>query len=122
MTDLDPRNVLLSADGDVRFIDLDDSVFGPAPIAVATFTRRLKGVGAAWAPELYRVYERAWTPPLSIADRWPAFELVSTLVECFLDWERVRRKTARGEVFDVLDSARRRIARRLETAARSSRL
>src|SRR4051812_3215820 len=40
--DLDPANVLLDDDGNVAFIDLDDSYIGPAPLAIASFARRIR--------------------------------------------------------------------------------
>ena len=49
--DLDPTNVLVDDDNVVRFIDVDDSFFGPAPLAMAVFATRCGDVSA------YRGYE-----------------------------------------------------------------
>ena len=38
--DLDPTNILIDDDDRVRFIDVDDSFLGPAPLAVATLALR----------------------------------------------------------------------------------
>jgi hypothetical protein len=100
--DLDPVNVLQDLGGEVRFIDLDDSFFGPAPLAMALFGRRMR------TASLYRTYEQAWSPPLSGVD-WPGFERAVTVVEAWLGWRRVARHTRRGEVHGALDIAAARI-------------
>lgn len=104
--DLDPINVLIDDDGAVRFIDLDDSYFGPAPLAIAAFARRCRNAS------VYRAYEQAWSPPLQGVD-WPAFEIAAAIVGAWLGWKRVKRNTDRGEVHGVLDLATGRLAQRL---------
>jgi hypothetical protein len=87
--DLAPGNILLDCD-DVRFIDLDDSFIGPAPLALATLSRRLKtnlGLGS--------------------------FDVIATALEAWLGWRKVAGMTARGEVEGVLDLARDRLTRSL---------
>src|SRR5262249_5155306 len=113
--DFDPANVILDADA-VRFVDLDDSALGAAPLAVSTFVERLarRGVGRDDRASIYDAYERTWRslPPL---DR-RAFEIVSRLIECYLAWRRVVVKTVRGEIFGVASLARERLARSLTAA------
>jgi hypothetical protein len=110
--DFDPANVIVHGN-DVRFIDLDDSVLGPAPIAIATFAMRMKRRGLEFGGDLYRSYERAWKPQLFIADRWRDFEIVSTLTDCYLGWKRVVEKTERQEIQGCLGLACAALARRL---------
>jgi hypothetical protein len=110
--DFDPTNVLVDGD-DVRFIDLDDCAFGPAPIAMSTFATRVHRLGIACAGELYGTYERAWSPALDLAGRWRDFEIVSTLVDSYLGWRRVVMKTQREEISGALEPARIALARRL---------
>jgi len=110
--DLDPTNVLLHGD-EVRFIDLDDSALGPAPIAIATFATRIKRLGISCGSDLYRSYERAWKPQLAMRDLWRDFEIGSTLVDCHLAWKRVVVKTERQEIQGCLGLARDTLARRL---------
>jgi hypothetical protein len=119
LADFDPRNVLLD-DDDVRFIDLSDCSLGPAPLGIATLARRLQLAGASIGSELYEAYERSWSPPLEVGERWRAFELVSLLAESYHAWNRVLLKTERGEVHDAIEPARRALARRLAAALQSS--
>ena len=113
--DLDPANVIVDSD-DVRFIDLDDCVLGPAPIAAATFARRTKRLGLSCGNGLYRSYVEAWEPPIEMHDRWCDFDVVSILVECYLSWKRVVIKTGRGEIVDLLEPARGKLVQRLTEA------
>jgi len=103
--DLDPTNVLVDG-GEVRFIDLDDSYLGPAPLAMAVFSRRCRDAS------LYRTYEHSWFPPLSGID-WSAFEVTAAVVDAWLGWQRVERHTCRGEVHGALDLAATRTRERL---------
>lgn len=120
--DLDPVNVFVADDGPVRFIDLDDSFAGPAPLAIATFARRVSRLQAhrrrkaSSSESLYRAYQRAWPAALGRCD-WRSFEIAAVVLEARLGWERVVNNTARGDVHGVLDLARLRTAQRL---ARSS--
>src|SRR5260221_5898758 len=90
--DLDPTNVLVDDDGRVRFIDVDDSFLGPAPLAMATLAMRRDDRTP------YRTYERSWSPPLVDLD-WVAFETTATVVQLWLGWQRLDRHIAPGEVF-----------------------
>jgi hypothetical protein len=112
--DLDPANVLVDDDGAVRFIDVDDSFFGPAPLAMAILAQR--GTGDT----LYRTYEQSWSPSLSSVD-WPAFEIASTVVQFWLGWKRLERNIARGEIFIDRDLASARLRARLVRAIDVSR-
>jgi hypothetical protein len=47
------------------------------------------------------------------------FDAMSRLVECYFDWKRVETKTARGEIVDLLEPARDRVARRIARIADS---
>jgi hypothetical protein len=104
--DLDPTNVIVDG-GDVRFIDLDDALLGPAPLAVATLARRIErgswahGWSSTSTGRLIDAYERAWTPHLHVAEHWETVGLVSQLVECHLAWQRVTTMIERGEVHGV---------------------
>jgi hypothetical protein len=89
--DLDPTNIL-GDDDRVRFIDVDDSFVGPAPLALATLAMRCDDKA------LYRTYERSWPPSLVGLD-WIAFETAATVVQSWLGWQRLERNIARGEVF-----------------------
>ena len=104
--DLDPGNVLVDDSGGVRFIDLDDSFVGPAPLAMADFARQCRHGSA------YGAYEDAWSPALKGVS-WPGFELASAVLEAWLGWKRVERNTYRGEVYGVSDLAAGRLAKRL---------
>ncbi len=114
--DFDPANVLIDDEG-VRYIDLTDSTCGPAPIAIGTFVGRLRRGGLACGRDVWNAYARTWRPR-AVRVRSLDFELASALVECHLDWQRVIRKTERGEIEGVLDAARRVLAARLIAAAR----
>jgi hypothetical protein len=107
--DLDPSNVLVDDSGGVRFIDLDDSFIGPAPLALAVFARRCRDTS------LYGSYEQAWSPPLKGVD-WPGFETAAAVLEAWLGWNRVKLNTERGEVHGVLGLAGTRTAQRLAAA------
>jgi hypothetical protein len=117
--DLDPENVILDEDGGVRFIDLDDSFVGPAPLALATFARRVARLQVASqidvgpADELYLAYAEAWPMGVLMGCERIDFEIVSTVLEAHLGWSRVMKCAARGEVAGALDSIRARLARRL---------
>lgn len=115
--DLDPNNVVVEGDA-VRFIDLDDALIGPAPLAIGTFARRVaRALGDHWTPlstaRLVDAYERAWKPGLRLSTLWPAIDLVSDFLECDLAWQRVEIKIARGEVHGVREMAQRSIQQRL---------
>ena len=104
--DLDPANILVDAGHRVRFIDVDDSFLGPAPLALATLARRSAD------PTLYRTYERSWSPPLARLD-WQDFDVAASVVESWLGWTRLRRNIERGEVFAPLDLVEARVRARL---------
>ena len=93
--DLDPSNVLVDG-GDVRFIDVEDSFAGPAPLPMALLTTRCRG------PSAYRAYEQSWPPPLERVD-WQRLEIAATVVQAWLGWERFVRNVERGEVCAALD-------------------
>ena len=107
--DLDPVNILVDAGHRVRFIDVDDSFLGPAPLAMATLARRSAD------PTLYRAYEQSWSPPLARLD-WQDFEVAASVVESWLGWKRLRRNIERGEVFAALDLVEARVRARLARA------
>lgn len=90
--DLDPTNALVDSDGGVRFIDLDDSFVGAAPLAIAGLARRCGD------RSLQQTYEQSWSPALTGLD-WAAFETMATVVQSWLAWRRLERSVARGEVF-----------------------
>ena len=104
--DLDPVNVLIDDDGAVRFIDLDDSFLGPAPLALALFAKRSRSGSA------YRAYENAWSPPLR-GIHWPEFETAAAIVEARLGWQRVERNVRRGELHGDIAGVQPRIHERL---------
>ena len=113
--DLDPTNVLVDGRGTVRFIDLDDSFLGPAPLAMALFakrTRGLRGFACASSKSLYDRYERSWPRRLSDVD-WPAFEVTATLLEAWLGWQRLERNRRSGHVHGGHGFAEARIRDRL---------
>jgi hypothetical protein len=87
--DIAPSNILLHGDA-VRFIDLDESFMGPAPLALAMLARRL-GANRGRGP----------------------CEVIASVLEAWLGWRRVRAMTAREEVVGVPDIARHRLATRL---------
>jgi hypothetical protein len=107
--DLDPANILVDAVRRVRFIDVDDSILGPAPLAMATLARRCAD------PTLYRTYERSWSPPLARLE-WRDFEVAASVVESWLGWQRLWRNIERGEVFAPLDLVEARVRARLARA------
>jgi hypothetical protein len=107
--DLDPANVLVDDDEVVRFIDVDDSFLGPAPLAMATLALRCDGQA------LYCTYERAWSPPLTGVD-WSSFEVAARVVESWLGWQRLERGIERGEVHAALDAVSARVRDRLGRA------
>jgi hypothetical protein len=90
--DLDPANVLVDDADRARFIDVDDSFLGPAPLGMATLVLRC-GDRA-----LYRTYERSWLPTLTGLD-WLAFETAAAVIHAWLGWTRLERNVARGAVF-----------------------
>jgi hypothetical protein len=112
--DLDPGNVLIEGRA-VRFIDLDDSFLGPAPLAAATLARRLRRLHPAMnLDEVVRhAYEQAWSPRLMLGSWWTSIEIASKLLEEHLGWKRAVLKTERGEITGVLEMATPRIVRRL---------
>jgi hypothetical protein len=107
--DLDPSNVLVGGDGVVRFIDVDDSFFGPAPLAMATFVRRCGDASA------HRTYEQSWNPPLTGVD-WQSFLTAAGVVQTWLGWNRLRQNIERGDVHAALDLVEERIRARLGKA------
>jgi hypothetical protein len=107
--DLDPTNVLVDHVDRVRFIDMDDSFLGPAPLAMATLAMRCGDKTP------YRTYERSWSPSLTGLD-WFAFEATATIVQFWLGWQRLERHVTRGEVFVDGDFAAARTRDRLVKA------
>ena len=103
--DLDPTNVLSGEDG-VRFIDVDESFIGPAPLAMAVFARRCGGANG------YRRYQDAWSPPLVNVD-WTSVEIASAVFGAWRGWQRVKTNVERGEVHAALDVVSARIHERL---------
>lgn len=120
--DLDPANVLLDGLRGVRFIDLDDSFAGPAPLAVATLARRTRriavtGEAGLLADRIYQAYEGIW-PRMDLSRcPWRTYEIVSALVDAYLGWGCVVANTERHEVYGAIDAARARLAERLVRAA-----
>ena len=104
--DLHVTNVLVDASFDVRFIDLDASFYGPAPLAATVFADRCGD------RRLYGDYERSWSAPLGRVD-WPAFETTAIALESWLGWQRVERHARRGELHGALDLAATRVRERL---------
>ena len=107
--DLDPTNVLADEAGSVRFIDIDDSFVGPAPLAMASFANRC-GDRAA-----YRIYERMWTPSLNAID-WRQLEVAAAVFQAWLGWNRLERNVERGDVDAALDRVEVRIRERLASS------
>jgi hypothetical protein len=107
--DLDPTNALVDDVGAVRFIDVDDSFFGAAPLAMAAFARRCGG-GAG-----YQEYEQGWSPVLTGID-WTPFEIAAAVVQTWLGWQRLERNIACGDVHASLDRLEERIRARLKRA------
>jgi hypothetical protein len=117
--DLDPSNILIDDEDRVRFIDVDDSFLGPAPLAMATLALRcgdrtlLSARGARPSGRaIYRTWELTWTSPLTGLD-WAAFETAATVVQSWLGWNRLERNVARGEVYVDRDLAAERTRQRL---------
>lgn len=104
--DLDPVNVLEDSSGEVRFIDLDDSFVGPAPLAMALFAKRSRDRSS------YGLYEQAWFPGIRGID-WPGFERAVAVLDAWLGWRRVVRNTCRGELYGALELAEARVRDRL---------
>ena len=104
--DLDPVNVLAEENGALHFIDLDDSFFGPAALAMALFASRSRHQSS------YGVYEQSWFPVMSGID-WPGFERAVAVLDAWLGWRRVVRNTARGDLYGALEPAEARIRERL---------
>lgn len=76
--DLDPTNVLVDEDA-VRFIDLDDAMFGPAPFGIATFVRRCtsrlrRDPAHGDATGLLDAYSQVWQPRLSFGPSCQSFD------------------------------------------------
>jgi hypothetical protein len=116
--DLDPDNVLVDEDGSVRFIDLDDSFFGPAPLAIATLARRIRR--AVRTPEfpaltrvLYRAYGGAWPDGALAHCPWRSVEIASVALDAYLGWRRIRRSEELGEITGAVEFARLRAGRPL---------
>lgn len=107
--DLDPVNVLVTASGEVRFIDLDDSFAGPAPLAMALFARRSRDRSH------YGTYQESWLPALAGVN-WPGFERAVAVLDAWLGWRRVERCTSRGELHGGLALAECAIRDRLARA------
>lgn len=105
--DLDASNVLIDGEH-VRFIDLDDSLIGPAALAMAAFARRCDGSVAG----AYRAYEQSWSPPLGTPD-WRTIEDAAIACQVRLGWSRVLRIVERGELTADLEVLRRRVWTRL---------
>jgi hypothetical protein len=117
--DLDPGNVLID-DEAVRFIDLDRSRVGAAPLSLSLLLRRLRRIRSDSASpqwvEVMRAYEQPWTPHLDLREAWSDLEMASVLVESHLSWQELCRKAARGEVYGALDLAATRAAQMLARA------
>ena len=88
--DLDPTNVLID-EGRPRFIDVDDSFLGPAPLAMATLAMRCTDRG------LYPTYRRSWPAALAGVD-WRTFETVAAVIQAWLGWTRLEQNVGRGDV------------------------
>lgn len=113
--DLDPTNLLVDERGTARFIDLDDSFLGPAPLAMALFAKRMRSrrsVACTASGSLYEGYEQSWSPPLPDV-AWPAFEAAATLLEAWLGWQRLERNRRSGQVHGASGFAETRIRDRL---------
>lgn len=113
-TDVDPSNVLIAGDN-VRFVDVGESFRGPVPLALAGLARRLKP-GGRWSCDAREIYERAWTPPLTLEAWWPLVECMSLLIECRSSWTRVVASHEQGEIYGLLDHVRARLATRVVRA------
>src|SRR5205807_1243199 len=107
--DLDPGNVLID-DGVVRFIDLDDSRIGAAPLAALTFVRRTRRIRTGadwplWTEAVHRAYEEAWAPPLEVRRRWSDLDAASMMIDAHLGWQRLLQKIERHEVHGARELA-----------------
>jgi hypothetical protein len=104
--DLDLTNLVADPDDAVRFIDVDDSFFGPAPLAIALLAQRSSD------RTIYRTYEQSWRPALGGID-WACVEVVASAIDAWLGWKRVERNIERGELDVALDLVTMRIRERL---------
>jgi hypothetical protein len=100
--DLDSSNVLVQAEA-VRFIDVDDSFVGPAPLAAAAFAGRCPA------------YEHAWWPSLRGLD-WGRLRMAARTFQSWRGWQRLECNVARGEVHVDRDRAAARVRKRLAAA------
>jgi hypothetical protein len=107
--DIDPANILVDDKSAVRFIDLDDSFVGPAPLAMAVLANRRAARAAC------RAYEASWSPSLGGID-WANFEIAAKVVEMRLGWERLARNIEGGEVSASPDFVAERVRERLGRA------
>jgi hypothetical protein len=107
--DLDPTNILTDGESRVRFIDVDHSFLGPAPLAMATLVMRCGD------RTVYRTYEQSWSPRLTDVD-WEAFETAATVIQAWLGWKRLKGNIARGEVYVDGNLAAERTRQRLARA------
>jgi hypothetical protein len=107
--DLDPTNVLIDEHGGVRFIDIDDSFVGPAPLAMASFAARC-GDRAAYA-----IYEQAWAPSRERID-WQRLEVAAAVFQAWLGWNRLQRNVGHGDVHAALDRVEVHIRERLASS------
>ena len=107
--DLDPTNMLMDDAGAVRFIDVDDSFAGPAPLAMAAAAQRWRD------PAAYRAYETSW--PCAVSDlAWQPFEVAAAVLQAWLGWQRIVQHVACSEVCADLDRVAARIRERLDRA------
>jgi len=107
--DLDATNVLVDECDRARFIDVDDSFLGSAPLAMATLAMRCRD------RTVYHTYERTWPAALARLD-WPTVETAAAVIHAWLGWHRLERNIARGEVFVDRALATARIRARLVKA------
>lgn len=107
--DLDPTNVLVDGHRAVRFIDVDDSFFGPAALAMTALAQRY---GVLDAGDACAVYAQSWSPSLARID-WKGARIAAAVFQVWRGWNRLREKVARGEVDAALDQVETRIRARL---------
>jgi hypothetical protein len=118
--DLDPENVLVDDDGAVRFIDLDDSYFGPAPLAIAAFARRIRRSRIAAHDEItlkravYGAYEEAW--PHGRPCPWSSVEIASIVIDAYLAWRRILRSEQQGDISGAVEVTQSRVGQELADA------
>lgn len=118
--DLDPGNVLLDGTN-VRFIDLDDALWGPAALGLAIFVRRVVRATAGCAARdvleerLLETYQKACDRPPLVRRSWKSVQLVAELVEIELVWQRLELMSARGEIHGALLQGQAALRRRLVT-------